>query len=47
MCNSKKIKEYLLKNPNFFDENPDTLENLVIPHLSGGAISLVERQVLL
>jgi len=43
----KKIKEYLLKNPNFFDENPDTLENLVIPHLSGGAISLVERQVLL
>ena len=43
----KKIKEYLLNNPNFFDENPDTLENLVIPHFSGGAISLVERQVLL
>jgi uncharacterized protein YigA (DUF484 family) len=43
----KKIKEYLLKNPNFFDDNPDTLENLVIPHFSGGAISLVERQVLL
>ncbi len=47
LVTQKKIKEYLLNNPNFFDENPDTLENLVIPHFSGGAISLVERQVLL
>jgi uncharacterized protein YigA (DUF484 family) len=47
LVTQKKIKEYLLNNPNFFDENPDALENLVIPHFSGGAISLVERQVLL
>ena len=43
----ENIKEYLLNHPNFFNENPDTLENLNIPHFSGEAISLVEHQVLL
>ena len=47
LVTQEKIKEYLLNNPNFFDKNPDTLESLVIPHFSGGAISLVERQILL
>ncbi|MAD57767.1 MAG: hypothetical protein CMK44_04240 [Porticoccus sp.] len=44
---SDNIKEYLENNPNFFEKNPDTLSNLMIPHPTGGAISLVERQVLM
>ena len=33
------------RQPHFLDENTDILECLVLPHNSGNAVSLVERQV--
>jgi len=39
------VRSYLLDHPHFFTENADLLEQLALPHLSGAAISLVERQV--
>ena len=43
--NDQQVKDYLLNNPDFFDEHPDLVENLQLPHDSGKAVSLVERQV--
>lgn len=39
------VASYLLKNPEFLDENPEVLEMLEINHQSGTAVSLIERQV--
>ena len=39
------IANYLRQHPQFFNEKPSLLANLTLPHQSGGAISLVERQV--
>ena len=39
------IRDYLKKNPDFFDRHPDILDHLQISHSSGNAVSLVERQV--
>ena len=39
------IKDYLQANPTFFDDNPDILELVSLPHKNGGAISLIERQI--
>ena len=39
------IKDYLQANPTFFDDNPDILEFISLPHKNGGAISLIERQM--
>jgi len=39
------VASYLLKNPDFLDQNPDVLEALKINHQSGAAVSLIERQV--
>ena len=39
------IAEYLRAHPDFFDRHPRLLEDLVIPHSCGGAVSLVEYQV--
>ena len=39
------IVDYLRENPGFFDRHPTLLEDLVIPHSCGGAVSLVEYQV--
>ncbi|MEE8287095.1 MAG: DUF484 family protein [Gammaproteobacteria bacterium] len=36
---------YLRDNPDFFDRHPKLLEDLLIPHSCGGAVSLVEYQV--
>lgn len=41
----KIVREFLRDNPGFLDKNPDILECLTLPHDSGGAVSLVERQV--
>ena len=40
-----KMREFLRDNPRFLDDNPDILESLSLPHNSGNAVSLVERQV--
>ncbi|MEE4279719.1 MAG: DUF484 family protein [Halieaceae bacterium] len=39
------IRDYLLANPDYLQNNPDLLGVLQIPHASGSAVSLVERQV--
>lgn len=41
----KIVREFLRDNPTFLDQNTDILETLVLPHDSGKAVSLVERQV--
>lgn len=39
------VVEYLRANPDFFSRHPGLLEQLVIPHACGQAVSLVEYQV--
>ena len=41
----KVVREFLRDNPTYLDENTDILETMVLPHNSGKAVSLVERQV--
>lgn len=42
---AREIVEYLRAHPSFLDDHPDLLVQLSIPHASGGAVSLVERQL--
>ncbi|MCW8880840.1 MAG: DUF484 family protein [Sedimenticola sp.] len=37
--------DYLIKNPDFFQRNPDVLCKLELPHTNGDVVSLIERQV--
>ena len=39
------VAEYLRNHPEFFSEYQDLLEEIIIPHDSGKAVSLIERQV--
>ena len=39
------IKDYLQQHPDFFERNGALLSSLSVPHGSGEAVSLVERQV--
>jgi uncharacterized protein YigA (DUF484 family) len=39
------IHDYLADNPDFFERHADLLSTLKLPHSSGAAVSLVERQV--
>jgi len=41
----EQVAEYLEEHPEFFDHQPELLSKLRIPHESGRAISLIERQV--
>jgi uncharacterized protein YigA (DUF484 family) len=41
----EQVADYLRKNPDFFAHQPDLLMNLRLPHESGRAISLMEKQV--
>lgn len=43
----QQICDYLRKHSDFFDRNPDLLTEMTLPHDSGEAVSLVERQVAL
>ena len=43
----ESVSKYLIENPDFFNRKADLLLELTIPHVSGGAISLLERQVAL
>ena len=40
-----EVAEYLRKNPQFFNEYQELLQELQIPHPSGDAVSLVEKQL--
>jgi len=39
------VHDYLEANPDFFERHGELLSSLRLPHVSGSAISLVERQV--
>lgn len=40
-----QVKTYLQQHPGFFDDHPELLETINLPHESGAAVSLIERQV--
>ncbi len=42
---SAQVEEYLRKNPEFFNEHLNLLEEMTIPHPSGNAVSLISKQL--
>lgn len=44
-CGEDEVAAYLRHHADFFTTRPDLLAELEIPHASGAAVSLVERQV--
>ena len=42
---AEQVSSWLQQNPEFFVEQPTLLREMAIPHESGGATSLIERQV--
>lgn len=40
-----RVADYLHEHPDFFQSRPDLLAEIEIPHESGAAVSLIERQV--
>ena len=42
---AEQVNQYLLENPNFFLKHESLLADLLLPHASGEAVSLLERQV--
>lgn len=46
MIDTDDVAKYLASHPDFFDQHPELLEHLNVPHVAGSvAVSLVERQV--
>lgn len=45
MPDDSGVADYLRAHPDFFERHPEVLEQLQLPHQSGAAISLIERQV--
>ncbi len=45
VINDEMVREYLVDNDSFLQRNPDLLDILHVPHASGSAVSLVEKQV--
>jgi len=44
---AKDVAQFLKSNPQFFDQHPQLLESILVPHPHGGrAIPLTERQIL-
>jgi uncharacterized protein YigA (DUF484 family) len=41
----KEVAEYLHDHPDFFAAQPQLLAEMMVPHASGEAVSLIERQV--
>lgn len=41
----ERIADYLITHPDFFERHPDALAAIDIPHPTGDAVSLIERQV--
>jgi uncharacterized protein YigA (DUF484 family) len=42
---ASRVADYLLQHPDFLDRHPQVLSALNVPHETGGAVSLVQRQV--
>lgn len=45
MCSAQDVEAYLKQHPEFFADNAQLLAELEVPHPSGKAVSLIERQV--
>ena len=45
MVSADDVARYLENHPDFFDDHPQLLEHLNVPHGAQGAVSLVERQL--
>jgi len=45
MLDEAAVMDFLRQDPNFFLRNPSLIAEINLPHASGSAISLVERQV--
>lgn len=45
LLDEQTVAEYLRGHPDFFADQPELLAELVLPHPSGKAVSLIERQV--
>ncbi len=43
--NAEQVEDYLHEHPDFFHNHLKLLENLSIPHPSGGAVSLISKQL--
>ena len=41
----QQVSDYLVTHPDFFVRHPEVLVQIDIPHPTGGAVSLIERQV--
>lgn len=44
LISEQQVADYLANHPDFFSRNLGLLEKLYVPHQSGAAVSLVERQ---
>lgn len=45
LISARDIADFLRKNTGFFNDHPELLSELSIPHTNGSVVSLVERQV--
>ena len=43
--NADSVLKFLTRNPDFFNQHSDVLPRLAIPHHTGQAVSLIEKQV--
>ena len=42
---AEDVSEFLLCNPDYFIKNPEVLTAIQVPHITGEAVSLVEKQL--
>ena len=45
ISSDEAVHDYLVQNPDFFERHGELLRSLRLPHVTGGTVSLVERQV--
>ena len=45
VIDAESVSDFLLSHPDFFVEYPEVLRKIQVPHISGEAVSLVEKQV--
>ncbi len=43
--NAENVLKFLTRNPDFFNQHSEVLPRLAIPHHTGSAVSLIEKQV--
>ena len=45
LSTDEAVHDFLVQNPDFFERHGELLRSLRLPHVTGGTVSLVERQV--